>query len=204
MPSKKPVSLRPSSFGQSIEGLLLSKETPPRLPNSEMSTLDLHNDGISSVKEALTIRPIPRLNYRELSRYASRVALGRMQSNQTIAELRVTRKKYLDNKIERPERIRKYYDDILSGLSFGYRPFVIAPDVHVWFWDDSDCQAFYSLVSEAGLPKKILYCFVADALCELSGLGAIASDLSEDYKQGIRYINWLLSNYVHCADNVLL
>lgn len=194
------ISLNPRDSTHSIKSLIRSTEKPIYLPAPEMHLLDFHSDGISSVREALDDEPISGTKKRELSRYTSRVTTTRMLDSDVFREARKARRDYLTNKKHHPERVRKYYDDILAATARGYKPFVAsAGEIHVWFWDDEDKNKALTLLRDCGIAHNFFFCMMADPLSEIEELGRIADDLREEYLQGMRYLNYLLSVYKHCA-----
>ena len=203
MTEKKPVSLKPSDFGSTINDFVFGAEKPPRLSSTEMDLLDFHDAGIAVVNEAFDYKPIRSMKKQELSRYVSHLALQRMVDNTTLISIVKDREIYRINKKNKPHEVRKFYDDLLDGTVNGYKPFVGAKTVRVWFWDDRDKKIAYSTMTEAGIPFSMLFVFVADILSEIGELGAITTDLQGEYKQGMRYLSWLGQAVKFIAEDVV-
>lgn len=198
--SKQGVSFAPSLMGNSIESLLASGQKPPSYSNVEMRELDFCAPGIFSIAEALRDRPISSLSQRDLSRYATRVARERMESSTILCDLRKSYRCYLDIKKRSPLDIRRQYDDILWGLAGGYKPFMPRDNIHLWFWENSDKNAMFDICLEAGVQRRTLHIFVADALSEIGGLEQINDTLKIEYKFGLDFLKLFLV----CVNQVVL
>ena len=197
--AKKNVSLKPSDMGETIESLVAHDSLPKR-SSAELELLDFHTVGIAAVAEAIRDKPIVGLDQRSLSRYATRVALVRMESSSLLQDLRTDFRTYLDKKKERPQIERRRLDKMLWGLACGYEPFISERSVHVWFWDEQVKNAILSICADAGVPKRTLYPFVSDVLSEIGSLGRVVEDLVEEY----RHAMLCLSMYAGALKNVLL
>lgn len=191
-------SMNPSSFRDNIQGFMASNK-PPKLTHDELDRLDFHPDGISVVKEALQLRPIAHADYRELSRAATHLALQRMQVLPMITDLAVARTEYLEGKKMQVQRVRKFYDDQLLSVTKGYEAFIMCRNIHLWFWSDTDKEAFYSLGASTGLPVSIIHVFVADVLSEVEALGELVPDLKAEYAMGLHHIGSVLSAMKNAA-----
>ena len=195
----KNASIKPSAMGETIESMV-AHESLPKRNGTEMEILDFHTVGIAAVAEAIRDKPIAGLDQRSLTRYATRVALNRMEESSVLQELRTDYREYLDKKKDRPQIERRRLDKMLWGLACGYEPFISERSVHVWFWDEQVKNAILSICTDSGVPKRLLYPFVADALSEIGSLGRVVDDLTEEYRHALL----CLSMYSVALKSVLL
>jgi len=197
------VSVRPDSFRDSIESLIYNGDRPPKLSSSELDRLDFNNSrGIAAVKEALLDSPFQYVNYRELSRYATHIACGRLESDSSVLSLMDVVREYRANKKKFNQRTRKFYDDYLKAASFGYKPFVPQNNVHMWMWNSDEQDSVRSNLSMAGLPRHIFYAYVADALREIPALEVIAADLSDEYDMAMRFVGCFQAVVAHIIEEL--
>ena len=181
----KTASLRPSDMGETIESLL-AKEKLPKRTDADLKMLEFCTVGISAVGEAIRSKPIVGLDQRGLTRYATRVALARMESSEVVVRIRDKYSDYLNRKKDLAQIERRGIDKMLWGLACGYVPFVAENNVHLWFWDESVKNAITSICSDSGIPKRFIYPFVADALSDIGSLSRITEDLVGEYRYGLR------------------
>lgn len=186
-----------------IESLVVKGITPPRLAAQELDRLDLHSAGILAVQEVLRSKPLANQDYRSLSRYASHVARLRLSSLPMLADLAKARIAYLESKKYLVIDFRKMYDEFLSAVAFGYKPATPARWVHIWFWDNEEMESVRSVLADTGLSDSFFYAFVAGALSEVGGIGAVAEDLSREYELAIRYAGCVNAAYQHAAESCL-
>jgi len=194
MPS---VNLNPEAYGTSTDDimqLIASGEKPPKYSSTELDKLDYHNTGIAAVREALKEKPVPHMAYRELSRYASHVACTRMASLPILNDLKLAFEAYNIAKKPHNQKVRTEFIDRLDGESRGYAPYVAGVHIHVWFWSMEDKNAVLAMAGDAGVVSAVFFGFVADALSELPGLGAITQDLVYEYQRVLRHLDWVLNS----------
>ena len=194
------MSIQPSAFHgelSDLERMVIDRDNkPPKLSAADMHLLDFHTMGIAAVREALKMKPFAYLDYRELSRYASKLALDRMDSCPVIVDLKEARKDYHSRKAHLEQRVRQFYDDMLEGTTYGYKPFVPARNLHIWLWDNTVSEAVHASIGSSGIAQRSFFVFVADVLSELDSLGTVADDLKAEYLQGLRYFKHLLSDVI--------
>lgn len=186
------VPINPSSFASDILSLI-ERGRPPKLSSSELDTLNVHTAGILAVKEALRAKPVPRIEYRELSRYATRAAIDRMETYPAVVSLRNDREAYIKQQLQLPQSLRKMWSDALRVTAL-YSPFVSCRNVHLWYWDEEDKQVDMRIREDAGLSLSVLYVFVAGALSELPDLDEVAEDLKREYDRGIKYLDFIANS----------
>lgn len=194
------VNLGSHSFETDILSLI-EQAKPPKLPSSEMDTLDIHTVGILAIKEALKAKPVPHKEYRELSRYATRVAISRMETYPAIVSLCNCRDEYVKQQKKLPQSLRKMWSDALRACSM-YRPFVSSGNIHMWYWDDADKQTDMRIRENAGLSLSVLYVFTAGALAELPNLDEIGEDLKREYERGTRYFDFVANSLSYVRGEV--
>lgn len=190
--SKTAVSLRPASMRPTIESLITQGATPPKKTSEELDRLDYNNScGMHVVREVLKTPLLPSVSYRELSRYATHLAITHLRSLAEVMELESCMSEYRTAKSELEFRLRKFYDDSIEGAKRGYQPISRRANVHIWFWDESDKEQFLGVLEATELPSCILYPFTANALSDIAPR-AMSRDCLAEYDVAYRFIRCFL------------
>ena len=192
---KQGVNLGTHRFKETIERLVESGMPPlPAFSSTEKDRLRFHTTGIYVLREVLGRYPIPKLGYRELSRYLSRVTTARMMDMPVFDELPRMWAEFDEVVAPHSQRVRKFYWDILDSTKSAYRPFVTHANVHLWFWDDETRDKALDMLGNAHLPVNLFYALAADPLSEISSLSeSRRSDLRAEYYQGIACLSYVQS-----------
>lgn len=187
-------SLRPSDAHplSALEQLVATCK-PPKLPDAELERLQIHADGIRSIREALSQQPFQFVTYRDLSRYASKDAQERMSRDETLAALAVENDTFKSVIRGLPERMRKFWEDGVAAMAKWYRPF-LSQEIHLWMWSQDVKEAIDQIVGKASIRQGSVFIFVAESLSELVALEEIAKDLKVEAEQGKRCLRILLAN----------
>ncbi len=202
----KVVSLSPEAATDhgipSIMDMLDMDMHPPQYPPPEMHMLDFHNDGISVVREALAYKPVKGIAYRELSRMAAHEAVCLMCACKEITEL-CERQAYLRQLlIDHEQYIRNHYTRIVETSAQSYCPSRVEENVHVWLWSHEDASKLNSLISDAVIPRRIFFVFVAESLSNLCNMGKIATDLRFEYNYGMVSLRFYLTAVNFAIDDL--
>jgi hypothetical protein len=197
----KAVSLRPVDFTADLRSLLASKVQPPKLSPTEIHLLDFHTDGILAVGEAFRVADLLGYEYQFMSRVASHETIKNMVEHPDVIASGKLYRAYLEAKMTKPQRVRKYCDDVVRGASIGYKPFVSGL-VHVWLWDDKDQRILYSCLANSCMRHSMFYGFVANTLSDLTELGAVCDDLKAEYDQVLRHLGLINSTLKYLTENL--
>jgi len=178
-------------MGDTIESLVVHGKLPRR-SSADLKLLDFDTDsGITAIAEVLRGKPLAGVDYRSLSRYATKVALTRMSALPALSELQTVYRQYLDARKDWEQSERLLVDESLWGLACGYKPFVHSR-VHIWFWDEDVKNAIFAVLLDSGLPKQFVYPFVADALSELPNISKMGEDLVMEHRRAMRWLSGFL------------